>query len=150
MTTSPEFNDGSAEQARQAPSQTQSQDPTGAPVQAYQDPSQEPSQYEEFLAWKRQQAATDFGPDERKADVVSTGRKVPTETSKSEAPAPKVEEDVIPQSYVWLANGEIVKANDEDLPGHAGAGNPHGFWQKDGKVHTIVGVYPVELNAEGN
>jgi hypothetical protein len=82
-------------------------------------------------------------------DNVQTGRTVaPNEPTKSEAPTRKVEEDVKPQSYVWLANGEVVRAFNEDLPGFAGNGHPHGFWQKDGNVYQIVGVYPTEEKAE--
>lgn len=83
------------------------------------------------------------------AQKVSTGRKAaPSEPTKSEAPARKVAEEEKPQSYVWLANGEVVRAYDEDLPGAAGAAHPFGFWQKDGSVYQIVGVYPTEDKAE--
>jgi hypothetical protein len=75
-------------------------------------------------------------------------RSVPTSTSKSEAPEPKVAEEVTPQSYVWLANGEVLLVENEDLPGGSGAANVHGHWQKDGKVFEIVAVYPAEENAE--
>lgn len=86
---------------------------------------------------------------DKQAQTVSTGRSAaPQETSKSEAPKRKVEEDKVPQSYVWLANGEVLRANDEDLPGSAGHMNPHGYWQKDGSVYLIVAVYPCEDKAE--
>jgi hypothetical protein len=79
---------------------------------------------------------------------VSTGRSVaPTEASKPEQPksVEKVEEK--PQSYVWLSDGSVLRANDEDLPGASGSQNPFGHWQRDGKVFEIVGVYPTETDA---
>jgi hypothetical protein len=83
------------------------------------------------------------------AEKVSTGRKAaPNEPTKSEAKTREVAEEVKPQSYVWLANGEVVRAYNEDLPGSAGNAHPFGFWQKDGNVYQIVGVYPTEDKAE--
>src|SRR3954451_9355876 len=64
---------------------------------------------------------------------VSTGRRAaPTEATKSQVKTREAEEDNTPQSYVWLANGEVVLANNEDLPGAAGVNNPYGHWIKDG------------------
>lgn len=91
---------------------------------------------------------SDVDGEKATAKPVATKRAVaPTKASKSEAPKRTVEEETIPQSYVWLANGEVLRANDEDLPGHAGNAHPHGFWQKNGQVYTIVGIYPVEEKA---
>ena len=82
------------------------------------------------------------------AKAVSTGRTTaPKEASKSEAPTRSEVVERTPQSYVWLANGEVLLVNDEDLPGSSGAQNPHGHWQKDGKVYEIVGIYAVEEEA---
>lgn len=82
-------------------------------------------------------------------EAVSTGRKAaPTETSKSEVKVKAPEEDETPQSYVWLANGEVLLVNDEDLPGAAGSDNPHGHWVKDGNVFQVVAVYAKEEKAE--
>lgn len=81
-------------------------------------------------------------------EVTPSGRSVaPTEASKPEQPKAVVQEESKPQSYVWLADGSVLRANDEDLPGASGAQNPHGHWQKDGKVYEIVGVYPIETEA---
>lgn len=80
--------------------------------------------------------------------VVDTGRETaPTDTVKQERPVRKAEEDVKPQSYVWLANGVVRRVFDEDLPGASGSANPFGHWQESGKVYQVVGVYPVEENA---
>jgi hypothetical protein len=85
----------------------------------------------------------------QEADKVTTGRKAaPTEATKSQVKVPESKEEETPQSYVWLANGEVVLCNDEDLPGSAGNNNPHGHWMQDGKVFQIVGVYPKEEKAE--
>lgn len=73
----------------------------------------------------------------------------PTKLSKSDAPKPKVVEEDKPQSYVWLADGRVLRANDEDLPGPAGHGNAHGHWQDGDKVYQIVAVYPVEIDVKG-
>lgn len=85
------------------------------------------------------------------SETVNTGRQTaPTEATKPEQPKAVVQEDARPQSYVWLANGDVKRCFDEDLPGGAGNANQHGFWQENGKVYQIVGIYPVEDNAEGN
>lgn len=81
---------------------------------------------------------------------VSTGRdSAPTESVKQDRPVKVEEEEVIPQSYVWLANGNVLLVDDENLPGTAGPDNLFGFWHEnvDGgtKVHQIVNVYPVEI-----
>ena len=116
-------------------------------------PTENDRERQEFEEWKRTRAeATDFEPDQHgefddtpKPSAATGSRRVPTEASKSEAVAdvPDVEEN--PQSYVWLANGEVLLANDEDLPTGAGHGNWHGYWEKDGNVHAVIGVYPKEV-----
>jgi len=83
-----------------------------------------------------------------KSTSVSTGRTAPTEATKSQVKVVEVDEDAIPQSYVWLANGDVKLCNDEDLPGTAGSGNPFGHWIEDGKVFQVVAVYPKEEKAE--
>lgn len=82
-----------------------------------------------------------------KVQEVNTGRSAtPTETVKPDSRQVAVEPDVVPQSYVWLADGSVVRCNDEDLPlGNSGTVAPNGHWEKDGKVLQIVGVYPVEI-----
>lgn len=72
----------------------------------------------------------------------------PTETSTSDAPKRQEVEEEKPQSYVWLANGDVVRAFDEDLPGSAGGQNPHGHWQVGNKVYNIVAVHPVETEVK--
>lgn len=74
------------------------------------------------------------------------GRSVPTEPVKSESPARKQEEEIIPQSYVWLANGQVLLVNDEDVP--PGPSGGFGHFQRGGMVHQIVAVYPREEKAE--
>lgn len=73
----------------------------------------------------------------------------PTKTSKSDAPKPEPKEEDKPQSYVWLNDGQVLRVDDEDLPGSAGHGNAHGHWQIGNKVYNIVSVYPVETTLEG-
>lgn len=86
---------------------------------------------------------------EKAQKTVTTGRgAAPTTTSKSEAKSRVQDEETIPQSYVWLANGEVLLVNDEDLPGASGAHNPHGHWEKDGTVYQVVAVYPAGEKAE--
>lgn len=67
---------------------------------------------------------------------------VPTAVSD----APKV--DMVPkveaQFYVWLANGDVKRVKESDLPTPAGTNAPYGHWQIGTSVFLIVGVYPVE------
>lgn len=49
-----------------------------------------------------------------------------------------------PEVYVHLANGDVERAHESDLPGAAGTNALHGYWEKDGSVHHVIGVYPVE------
>jgi len=46
--------------------------------------------------------------------------------------------------YVHLANGDVERMPESKLPGAAGTNAPFGYFERDGKVHHIVGVYPVE------
>lgn len=48
------------------------------------------------------------------------------------------------QFYVHTANGDVMRVNESDLPEGHGSNAPFGHWVKDGKVHTVIGVYPVE------
>lgn len=118
--------------------------------------------YAEFQAWKeRRNAPADPGAqnytasdipgpqnfEERRA--VDTGRgPAPTESVKQDLPPKVEEEEETPQSYVHLANGQVLLVDDEDLPGSAGHQNQHGYWQQGNKVHTIVGVYPKEITVK--
>jgi hypothetical protein len=80
---------------------------------------------------------------------VDTGRTAPaTEAVKQDRPEPKADVNAVPQSYVWLANGVVLRVNDKDLPGASGASNQFGHWQTGNSVFEIVGVYPVESVVE--
>lgn len=50
--------------------------------------------------------------------------------------------DAATQSYIWLADGSVLRVKNEDIPQ---AGHQHlGHWQRGDKVYVIVGIYPVE------
>jgi hypothetical protein len=51
-----------------------------------------------------------------------------------------------PELYAHLSNGEVVRVRESELPGAAGSNALHGYWKQDGKVHHIIGVYPVETD----
>jgi len=72
------------------------------------------------------------------------GSKASAEFATQDAP-PKVEEDTsdsATQSYVWLADGSVLRVRNEDLPpaGHLTLGH----WQRGDKVYLVVAIYPVE------
>lgn len=56
-----------------------------------------------------------------------------------------VVEDTPAQYFVWLSNGDVETVDAADLPGHAGAQAPNGYFEKDGKVYDVVHVYPVPV-----
>jgi hypothetical protein len=86
-----------------------------------------------------------------KMETVATGRTAPSnEPVKQDRPEPKVDKDAVPQSYVWLADGSVIRVNNEDLPGASSTFMPNGHWQRDDKVYEIVGIYPVESVVEEN
>jgi hypothetical protein len=68
------------------------------------------------------------------------------ETSKSDAPPTAMVEKVVRHFYVHLANGDVERVAEEDLPIHSGTNAQFGFWQKNNKVYDVIGVYPVEHN----
>jgi hypothetical protein len=84
-------------------------------------------------------------------DVVSkSSRNVPTESVKQDRPVQEEEENLTLQSYVWLANGEVLLVDDEDAPTPSGGTNaPYGHWQRGNQVHTVIGVYPAEITVKG-
>lgn len=86
-------------------------------------------------------------PTESNAEEVKRTT-APTTLSKQDAPVNKEKEVAEPQSYVHLADGTVLRVNDVDIPGSAGAGNPNGFWQRGNKVYHVIGVYPVETVVE--
>jgi membrane protein involved in colicin uptake len=49
---------------------------------------------------------------------------------------------VVDESYVWLANGDVLRVKNEDIP--QGGHLTNGHWQRGDKVYQVVGVYPVE------
>lgn len=70
------------------------------------------------------------------------------EPVKQDLPVREDKPEQVPQSYVWLADGSVLRVNDEDLPGASGAQNPFGHWQRGNKVYEVVGVYPAESTVE--
>lgn len=55
-----------------------------------------------------------------------------------------------PHYYVWLADGNVIRVKESDLPAtNAGTNAPLGHWQIDDKVYTIVNVVPVESVVKG-
>ena len=83
-------------------------------------------------------------------EIVEVKRETPSaEPVKQDLPEKVADQTFEPQSYVWLADGSVVRAYDADLPAGGGTGTPHGFWQRGDKVYQVVGVYPVESVVEG-
>jgi len=72
-------------------------------------------------------------------------------TAKQRKPEPEPEPDET-EWYVHLADGTVERVAESDLPAHSGAQDPHGFWETDGKVLQVIGVYPVETTVpkDGN
>jgi len=65
------------------------------------------------------------------------------EVSTQDKPvAPDPNEGVVTQSYVWLADGTVLRVENENIP--QGGHQTLGHWQRKDKVYQIVGVYPVE------
>lgn len=85
------------------------------------------------------------------ASTVDSGREAPsTDAVKQDRPEPKVDKNATPQSYVWLADGSVLRVNNEDLPGASGTANPYGHWQRGNKVYEIVSIHGVESEIEEN
>lgn len=74
--------------------------------------------------------------------------KASNELSTQDKPKPIADEVKVPQSYVWLADGSVLRVANEDIPqpGHMTLGH----WQRGDKVYEIVGVYPIEENGQTN
>lgn len=66
------------------------------------------------------------------------------EISKQDEVKPAEEENANPQFYVHLANGEVLRCEEDQLPVGGGTNAPNGHWVKDGKSFVVVGVYPAE------
>jgi hypothetical protein len=65
-------------------------------------------------------------------------------TAVSDAPKPSTAPKPEAQFYVWLANGEVVRVKESDLPMVGGTNAVFGHWQVGNKVYLVIGVYPVE------
>jgi hypothetical protein len=103
----------------------------------------------DYQAWLAEREAAK--PVAKDSTSVDTNRgSAPTQTSKSEVRVQEVAEDEVPQSYVWLPNGEVLLVDDVDLPAPAGNQTLSGHWEKDGKVYDIVAVYPRETTIREN
>jgi hypothetical protein len=85
------------------------------------------------------------------APAASTSRKAPAKGEGVKQDKPEVKEDpnANPQFFVWLANGEILRVDEEDVPTASGSNAPFGHWQRGNDVHHVVGVYPAEVTVEG-
>jgi hypothetical protein len=59
----------------------------------------------------------------------------------STAGVPEVPDEEV---YVHLANGDVEQMRTSRLPGAAGTNAPYGYFERDNKVHHIIGVYPIE------
>jgi hypothetical protein len=70
-------------------------------------------------------------------------------TSKQDASATaRAAEVPEAQFYVHLANGDVERVAESDLPTGAGTNHPNGQWTKDGNAFQVIGVYPVEDTVE--
>lgn len=71
------------------------------------------------------------------------------ETATQAVPKAAMVEVVDPHFYVWLADGNVIRVKQSDLPATAGTNAANGHWQIDDKVYLIVAVYPVEDIVKG-
>ena len=55
----------------------------------------------------------------------------------------------VAQFYVHLADGSVERVSEPDLPAGSGTNASQGFWQRDGNVFQVIGIYPVEDIAKG-
>ena len=72
------------------------------------------------------------------------GASASSQLSKQDVPEVAEDEDAENQWYVHLANGEVMRCEEDQLPGGSGTNAPNGHWVKDGKAFQVIGVYPVE------
>lgn len=66
------------------------------------------------------------------------------ETATQTVPAAALVPVEDPHFYVWLANGEVIRVKQSDLPPAAGANAHYGYWRIGDKLYSIVNVVPVE------
>lgn len=72
------------------------------------------------------------------------------ETATQAIPKTALVEVVDPHFYVWLANGDVIRVKQSDLPATAGTNAQFGHWQIENKVFQIVNVVPVEDIVKGD
>jgi len=71
------------------------------------------------------------------------------ETVTQAIPKSAMTEVVDPHFYVWLADGNVIRVKQSDLPTPAGTNAAYGHWQIENKVFQIVNVVPVEDLVKG-
>jgi hypothetical protein len=101
--------------------------------------------------------ADEFNPDDY--DYVRIGGKVRAipkasvqdepETATQNIPATQMVAVKDPHFYVHLADGNVIRVKESDLPAAAGTNAAFGHWQIDAKVFQIIGVYPLEDIVKG-
>jgi hypothetical protein len=77
-----------------------------------------------------------------KASVVKASKGTEKVSKQDKPKAADPDAGLVTQSYVWLANGDVLRVENEDLP--LGGHQTLGHWQRGDKVYQIVGIYPVE------
>lgn len=105
----------------------------------------DPEEYRKFREWSaaQQNAAVDPAPEGVEVRNPDGSTTTVSRDSVKTKPEP-VEEEAEPESYVHLANGQVLRLKESDLPGYAGSNAQHGHVTLNGAVHTVIGVYPVE------
>lgn len=87
--------------------------------------------------------------DPRDAELAELRRRLDerdaADSARSEANKPKEAKPA--EFYVHLANGEVVRVKEDDVPTSAGTNATNGYHTKDGNVFFVTGVYPVESKA---
>jgi len=87
-------------------------------------------------------AKTDTVEEDSAEEVQSSKASEDFATQDKPTPREKNVPDAATQSYVWLADGSVLRVKNDDLPQ---PGHQHlGHWQRGDKVYQIVGIYPVE------
>lgn len=71
------------------------------------------------------------------------------ETATQSVPKTETKPVEDPHFYVWLANGEVIRVKESDLPTPAGTNATYGHWQVGDKVYVIVNIVPVETIVKG-
>lgn len=87
-------------------------------------------------------------PDGSVRAVSKSEIQVPS-TSTQDSPTPTMVEKVEEHFYVHLANGDVIRVKESDLPVGSGTNAPLGHWQRGKSVFLVTGIYPVESTVEG-